>query len=148
MELLATLGYRLQPLQELLVRYDWLCPTSLISMTWSRFKQHRGDMMQQTLLPVKHFLYVSEILLVLDLVGVRLAQQRMIDDFQMVLPFLGRQQVHTVEVLEVVEQVGRLKPGGLETLPHEHFKDHVHVAHVGNPAINLLLDQLFATKVH
>ena len=62
--------------------------------------------MQQTLLLVKNILHVSKVFLVLDLVGVRLAQQRMIDDFQVVLPFLGRQQVQTVEVLEVVEEVG------------------------------------------
>lgn len=73
MELLATLGHRFQPLQELLVWYDWLGPTSLISMTRSRIEQQRCDMMQQSLLLVKHILYIFEVLLVLDLVGVRLA---------------------------------------------------------------------------
>ena len=63
-------------------------------------------MMQQRLLLVKHILNISEVLLILDLVGVRLAQQRVIDDLQVVLPFLGRQQVQTVEVLQVVEKVG------------------------------------------
>ena len=106
MELLAALGHRLQPQHELLVGYDWLRPASLISMTWSSFEQQRCDMMQQRLLLVKHILNISEVLLVLDLVGVRLAQQRVIDDFQVVLPFLGRQQVQTVEVLHVVEQIG------------------------------------------
>ena len=73
MELFATLGHRLQPLQELLVWYNWLGPTSLISMTRPRVEQQRCDMMQQSLLLVKHILYIFEVLLVLDLVGVRLA---------------------------------------------------------------------------
>ena len=50
-------------------------------MTWSCLEQHRRDLMQQSLLLVKHILNVSEVLLVFYLVGVRLAQQRMIDDF-------------------------------------------------------------------
>ena len=75
-------------------------------MTRSRVEQQRCDMMQQSLLLVKHILHVSEVLLVLYLVGVRLAQQRMIDDFQVVLPFLGRQQVQTEKVLEIIEEVG------------------------------------------
>ena len=75
-------------------------------MARSRVEQHLRDLEQQTLLLVKHLLYIFEVLLVLDLVGVGLAQQGVIDDFQVVLPFLGRQQVKTVEVLEVIEEVG------------------------------------------
>ena len=62
--------------------------------------------MQQSLLLVKHILNVSEVLLVFYLVGVRLAQQRMIDDFQVVFPLLGRQQVQAVKVLEIIKEVG------------------------------------------
>lgn len=75
-------------------------------MTWSCLEQHRRDLMQQSLLLVKHILNVSEVLLVFYLVGVRLAQQRMIDDFQVVFPLLGRQQVQAIKVLEIVEEVG------------------------------------------
>ena len=70
MELFAALGHSLHPLQELLVGYDWLRPASLVSMTRSSFEQQRCDMVQQSLLLVKHILHISEVLLVLDLVGV------------------------------------------------------------------------------
>ena len=75
-------------------------------MTWSCLEQHRRDLVQQCLLLVKHILNVSEVLLVFYLVGVRLAQQRMIDDFQVVFPLLGRQQVQAVKVLEIIKEVG------------------------------------------
>ena len=75
-------------------------------MARSRVEQHLRDLEQQTLLLVKHLLHISEVLLVLDLVGVRLAQQGVIDDFQVVLPLLSRQQVQTVEVLQVIKEVG------------------------------------------
>ena len=100
------LSQNLHEAEHFLVGNHLLSPSVLHICDRFRVHQLVGDLNQKPLPLLKVDLNVSEVLLVLNLVGVGLGEQWVVHHLQLLFPLLVSQLVQAVNFFQVAEEVG------------------------------------------